>query len=168
MDTARSEVLFRLEQADRHDRFFAFTPYTDAGERIIVHAKVSIYDDEVLRIGSTNLNNRSFGFDTECDVATAPQDEAGRDGIRRFRHRTIGHWIGDTADQFAACEALTGSVGQAIRRFDTGRMRMLGYEAPSAVERLIAEFQLGDPNSPRDAFRPWKRRSRSHHSLPPA
>ncbi|WP_332660737.1 phospholipase D-like domain-containing protein [Brevundimonas sp.] len=166
MDTARSEVLFRLEQADRHNRFFAFTPYTRGGERIIVHAKVSIYDDAVLRVGSTNLNNRSLGFDTECDVAAEPLDQAGRDAIRDFRHRTIGHWIGIKGSEFAAAEATAGSVGEAVQRFDTGRMHLLGAEPPSRAERIIAEFQLGDPTSTRDAFRPWKRRSRSHRDLP--
>ena len=167
MDTARSEVLFRLEQADVNNRFFAFAPHTTGGERIIVHAKVSIYDDEVLRIGSTNLNNRSFGFDTECDIAAAPTTAAGRAAIQRFRHHTIGHWIGETAAEFAAAEAVSGSVGAAIHRFDTGRMRVLGASPPSALERFIAEFQLGDPTSPSDAFRPWKRRSPSQRSLPP-
>ena len=167
MDTARSEVLFRLEQADCNNRFFAFAPHTRDGERIIVHAKVSIYDDEVLRIGSTNLNNRSFGFDSECDVAAAPETEAGRDAIRRFRQRTIGHWIGESAGEFAAAEALVGSVGEAIQRFDTGRMRTLGATPPSSIEQFIAEFQLGDPTSPSDAFRPWKRRSPSQRARPP-
>lgn len=167
MDTARSEVLFRLEQADRHNRFFAFTPHTRQGERIIVHAKVSVYDDAVLRIGSTNLNNRSFGFDTECDIAAEPTDAAGRDAIRRFRQRTIGHWIGVDGEAFGAVEAVTGMVGEAIHRFDTGRMHVLGADPPSRFERIIAEFQLGDPTSPADAFRPWKRRTRSHRTLPP-
>lgn len=166
MDTARSEVLFRLEQADRNNRFFAFTPHTRAGERIIVHAKLAIYDDAVLRIGSANLNNRSFGFDTECDVAVEPTDAAGRDAIRRFRHRTIGHWIGVDGKTFGAVEAVTRSVGEAVQRFDTGRMNTLGAARPSRMERIVAEFQLGDPASTRDAFRPWKRRSRSHRSLP--
>lgn len=166
MDTARSEVLYRLEQADRHNRFFAFTPHTRLGERIIVHAKVSVYDDAVIRIGSTNLNNRSFGFDTECDVAAAPTDDAGKDAIRRFRQRTIGHWIGVEGEAFGAVEAVTGKVGEAIQRFDTGRMQVLGADPPSRIERIIAEFQLGDPTSTRDAFRPWKRRTRSHRTLP--
>ena len=166
MDTARSEVLFRLEQADVHNRFFAFTPYTREGERIIVHAKVSIYDDAVLRIGSTNLNNRSFGFDTECDIAAEPTDAAGRDAIRRFRQRTIGHWIGVDGEAFGAVEEVTGTVGDAILRFDTGRMHLLGAKAPSRVERIIAELQLGDPKSSHDAFRPWKRRTPSRRTLP--
>ncbi len=166
MDTARSEVMFRLEQADLHNRFVAFTPHTRQGERIIVHAKVSIHDDAVLRIGSTNLNNRSFGFDTECDIAAEPTDAAGRDAIRRFRQRTIGHWIGVGGEAFGAAEAAAGSVGAAIRSFDTGRMKVLGAAPPSRIERIIAEFQLGDPTSTLDAFRPWKRRSPTRRAAP--
>src|SRR5690606_28277440 len=167
MDTARPEVLYRLEQADCRNRFFAFAPYTRGVERIIVHAQASVYGDEVLRIGSTNLNNRSFGFDTACDVAAAPTTEEGREAIRRFRHRTIGHWIGVTAEEFAAAEALMGSVGEAVQRFDTGRMQTLGAAPPSRLEQLIAEFQLGDPTAPSDAFRPWKRRTRSQRAPTP-
>ncbi len=161
MDTARAEVLFRLERADRHNRFFAFSPNTTKGERIIVHAKVTVIDDAMLRIGSTNLNNRSLGFDTECDVAIAPTDEAGRTAIRRFRQHTIGHFLGVSGEAFEAAEVLVGSTGQAMQSFDNGRMSPLGATPPSMIQRTIAEFQLGDPTSPRDAWRPWKRRNRS-------
>src|SRR5690606_20540868 len=139
MDTARSEVLFRLEGADRNNRFFAFAPRTKRGARIIVHAKVSINDDELLRSGSTNLNNRSMGLDTECDVATLARDQAARDTIRRFRQRSIGHFIGIDTDAFEAAEAVMGSVGQAIHTFDTGRMQSLGSTPPSGLEKFIAE-----------------------------
>ena len=63
-------------------------------------------------------------------------------------------------------EAVTGKVGDAIQRFGTGRMQVLGAEPPSRIERIIAEFQLGDPTGTRDAFRPWSRRTRSHRDLP--
>jgi phosphatidylserine/phosphatidylglycerophosphate/cardiolipin synthase-like enzyme len=161
MDTARAEVLYRLETADVHNRFFAFSPNTSGGERIIVHAKVTIVDDVLLRIGSTNINNRSMGFDTECDVAIAPDTDIGEARIRAFRHRTIGHFIGVEPDAFEAAETLIGSTGRAIQRFDHGRMSPLGATQPSIVQRTIAEFQLGDPVSPADAWRPWKRRNRS-------
>ncbi|WP_396592841.1 phospholipase D-like domain-containing protein [Brevundimonas sp. R86498] len=166
MDTARAEVLFRLESADHHGRFFAFSPQTAGGQRIIVHAKVTVVDDRLLRIGSTNLNNRSLGFDTECDVAIAPETPEGYASIRRFRHRTIGHFVGVDPDDFAAAEAILGSTGDAISRFDTGRMNALGATPPSVVERTIAEYQLGDPRSTADAFRPWKRRNRSQRPQP--
>ena len=39
------------------------------GKSIFVHAKIMVIDDRLLRVGSSNLNNRSMGFDSECDLA---------------------------------------------------------------------------------------------------
>jgi phosphatidylserine/phosphatidylglycerophosphate/cardiolipin synthase-like enzyme len=33
-----------------------------------IHSKVIVVDDQIARVGSANLNNRSMGFDTECDL----------------------------------------------------------------------------------------------------
>src|SRR5690606_26921955 len=61
--------------------------------QINVHAKVLIVDDVFLRIGSANLNNRSMGFDTECDVAIEARTEAHRRAIRAVRARLMAeHW----------------------------------------------------------------------------
>lgn len=166
MDTARSEVLFRLESADNHGRFSAFSPVTTGGGRIIVHAKIAVIDDQVLRIGSTNLNNRSLGLDTECDVAVEPKTDAGRATIARIRHHSLGHFIGVSTEAFAAAEAVLGSTGAAIRQFGSSRVRPLGAAPPSAIERFIAEWQLGDPSSSDDAWRPWRRRNPSQRSEP--
>ncbi len=167
MDTARAEVLFRLEAADKHGRFFAFSPRTAEGARIIVHAKVAVFDDRVLRVGSTNLNNRSMGLDTECDIMAVPPTDEARAVIRRFRQRSIAHFVGVDTDGFAAAEVLQGSTGRAIEGFDTGRMVPLGAEPPSMTERTIAEFQLGDPVSASDVWRPWKRRNRTEQVADP-
>lgn len=160
MDTARAEVLFQLEAADKNNRLWAFAPLTRGGERIIVHSKVTIIDDVFLRIGSTNLNNRSFGFDTECDVAATPEDAQGQAFVKRFRHRLIGHFLGVGTEAYEAAEAVSGSVGQAIKTFGEGRMRELGVTPPTGFQRWVAEYQLGDPLGSSDSFRPWKRRRR--------
>jgi phosphatidylserine/phosphatidylglycerophosphate/cardiolipin synthase-like enzyme len=167
MDTARAEVLFRLEAADAHDRFLAFAPRSAGGERIIVHAKVAIFDDRMLRIGSTNLNNRSMGLDTECDVAMLPPTDAGRTAIRAFRHRSISHFIGITQRAYAEAEAEAGSTGRAIVSFGSDRMVPLGSDQPSLIEKTIAEWQLGDPKSSQDTWRPWKRRNPSQRIAHP-
>lgn len=167
MDTARAEVLFRLEAADAHDRFFAFAPRSAGGERIIVHAKVAIFDDRMLRIGSTNLNNRSMGLDTECDVALLPPTDEGRAAIRAFRHRSISHFIGITPGAYAEAEAVAGSTGRAIVSFGGDRMVPLVSDQPSLIERTIAEWQLGDPKSAQDTWRPWKRRNPSQRIADP-
>ncbi len=161
MDTARSEVLYRLESADTGNRFFAFAPLTRNGGRIIVHAKVSIIDDQLLRLGSTNLNNRSMGLDTECDIATERHDEAGQAMIRAFRQRSISHFIGVKPEEYEAAEAVIGSTGRTIEGFGHARMTPLGATPPSSIERFIAEWQLGDPSSPDNAWRPWRRRNPS-------
>jgi phosphatidylserine/phosphatidylglycerophosphate/cardiolipin synthase-like enzyme len=69
MDGARRKLLRFLWANDPHERFSAYHPVAARGTPIYVHAKVLIVDDRLLRIGSSNLNNRSMGFDTECDVA---------------------------------------------------------------------------------------------------
>lgn len=166
MDTARAEVLYRLEQADRHNRFTAFYPVTKEGERIIVHAKMTVVDDKMLRIGSTNLNNRSQGLDTECDIATEADTQAQRDVIRRFRQHSLGHFIGVSGEAFGEAETLLGSVGRAIQTFGGERMKLMGSTPPTRIERMFAEWQLGDPMSSRDAWRPWKRLNRTHRTRP--
>jgi len=73
---------------------------------IHVHAKVLIVDDRFLRIGSSNLNNRSMGYDTECDVAIEAANTAERDSIASVRNRLIAeHWGSDEKSVRAAFAA---------------------------------------------------------------
>ena len=75
---------------------------------IHVHAKVLIVDDTFLRIGSSNLNNRSMGYDTECDLAIEAADAAQRDSIVSVRNRLIAeHWGSDENSVRAALAAGT-------------------------------------------------------------
>ena len=158
MDTARADVLWRLEQADAHNRLRAFYPVTAQGDRIIVHAKMTIIDDKMMRIGSSNLNNRSMGLDTECDVSFEARTPDERAQICHLRQHSIGHFIGVSRSDFAQAEDLMGSVGDAIQTFGAKRMKLLGERRPTRVEQMFAEWQFGDPVSSRDAWRPWRRR----------
>ena len=56
-----------------------YVPVTKRQTDIYVHAKVSIVDDRLLRVGSSNLNNRSLGLDSECDVIIDAALDANRD-----------------------------------------------------------------------------------------
>jgi phosphatidylserine/phosphatidylglycerophosphate/cardiolipin synthase-like enzyme len=166
MDHAREVLLHRLRQADRYGRFSAWAPQSEGGRGIIVHSKVSLIDDRLLRIGSANLNNRSNGFDTECDVAVEAErpGDAASDLIRRLRARLLGHFLGVGAADFEHAYGRLASVSAAIEALNRGRLKPLGVEAPTAVSRLIARWQLGDPYSTEDAWRPW-RRERLWHEL---
>ena len=97
MDKTRSRFIGQLKAADAHGRFAIYSPVTTLGRTIIVHAKLTIIDDLLLRIGSANINNRSMGFDTECDLSLEGAGEAGagnRGAIAAFRTRLLAHWLG--------------------------------------------------------------------------
>jgi len=114
-----------------------------------------------LRVGSSNLNNRSCGYDTECDVTV--ERDAPDPAIRGVRQHLIAHFLGVPEAEFATVEAREGSVAGAISALnDKGRMAPISHERPGWLGRLTARYQIGDPSAPTNAWRPWKRRKLSH------
>lgn len=163
MDRTRWRLVERLMAADRHGRFRAYCPHTSQGHPIIVHAKLSVIDDQVLRVGSANLNHRSAGFDTECDLALSAQPgtpEAA--AIGAVHARLIGHFlgVGGPAVEAAIAEAGGRLIG-ALDRLNTGRharLRPLQPVLMGPLARIISAFHLGDPITPADSFKPLLRR----------
>ncbi len=167
MDAARQFAIGKLRAADRHGRFHAYSARTAKGSTIIVHSKVVVVDDQLVRIGSANLNNRSLGLDTECDVALEaagePHAEQTRLAIENFRDRLIGHYIGRSVGEVRAAVREHGGLAAAIEALDNPRQRRLApveLREPSLFQRLVLHYALGDPTSPSDAWRPWRRRKR--------
>lgn len=163
MDSSRAVLLERLAAADRHGHFHPYATYTQGGDCVIVHSKVTIVDDVFLRIGSANLNNRSFGFDTECDVAIEAKDDATCAAIASFRDRLVGHFLGCPAEEFGSAYAREGTMSRTIARLGagdtTGRMRHFKRRVPSRFASFVARWHLGDPFGSADAWRPWRRRA---------
>ena len=164
MDRTRSDFIRRLKTADAHGRFHAYSPVTTLGRTIIVHAKLAIVDDIFLRVGSANVNNRSTGFDTECDLtleAGGETAEASRGAIAAIRLRLLAHWLGCSIQTMADAIHGEGGVGAALEALRlSGYCRLLPIEpvtlGPAAT--FIAAFHIGDPVEPADSFRPMKRR----------
>lgn len=164
MDRTRSAFLKRLEQANKHRRLHAFCPVTAGGEIIIVHAKLAIIDDEVVRIGSTNLNNRSSGYDTECDMSLEASGQgaaAARLQIRSLRHHEVAHWLGVGAKQVEQAVAAAGGLGAAIAMLQAGgkpRLKPLGSQKLGPLAAFVAAYHIGDPIERADSWRPWRRK----------
>ena len=77
----------------------------------MVHAKVMIVDDVLLHVGSANLNNRSMGTDTECDVAIEAGNQAEGAGIAAGPQPADGlNHRGVSVDDVAAAFAEHGSL----------------------------------------------------------
>lgn len=164
MDSARMAAIGALTEADVHGRFSAYTARTRSDQPIIVHSKVTIIDDSFLRIGSANLNNRSQGLDTECDMAVeADLGEAGaetRETIVTFRNLMIGHYLERNLLEVEEALRQAGTMAGAIALLDRDPPRLKPVEPRplDPVERFVVSWKLGDPTHPRDAWRPWKRR----------
>lgn len=161
MDRVRGIQIRRLQEADVFGRFRAYSPETSEGGRIIVHSKVSIFDDRVARIGSANLNNRSSGFDTECELTVVARTPEQAAAIARFRSHLVGHYMARTT---ADVDRAMGEQRSLIRAIDElnrhGRLKPIVPQKLSKLSRIIADFHLGDPMSPKDAMRPYLRRRR--------
>jgi phosphatidylserine/phosphatidylglycerophosphate/cardiolipin synthase-like enzyme len=164
MDRTRSLFLKRLREADAFRRLYAYVPLTLAGRGMIVHAKLSIIDDTLLRIGSANLNNRSGGFDTECDLSFEADAADKRTGaaIAAARARLVSHALGCSARILEQAITEAGGLGAAIERLRARGFDRLKPLSPSPLGPLaafIASHHLGDPVEVADSWRPWRRRA---------
>jgi len=165
MDPTRSRFIKNLKAADRFGRFQIYSPVTALGRDIIVHAKVTFIDDVLVRIGSANMNNRSFGFDTECDLsmeADGPMAERQRAAIARLRTDILAHWLGCAGaviDDAIAREQGVCKAIESLRASGLRRLQPIPPKPPPPPAALIAHWHIGDPMGPADSFRPWKRRN---------
>jgi phosphatidylserine/phosphatidylglycerophosphate/cardiolipin synthase-like enzyme len=170
MGTARAKLLALVREADVHGRFQLYVPVTEGRRPIYVHAKVTVVDDRLLRIGSSNLNNRSMGLDTECDVSIEvrpgdPRAEEKAAAVTGLRDRLLGEHLGVPPSAVAdAVEACGGSLLQAVEslRRPVGRS-LVPFTPPDLgpVEQALADTELLDaeqtPNRwqrVRHSFRP--------------
>jgi phospholipase D1/2 len=163
MSPARARLLDQVRACDRNGRFRIFTPVTEAGEDIYVHSKIMIVDDRQLRVGSANMNNRSLGFDSECDLVIdsgQPGNAGAAEAIAELRCDLLAEHLGVSVDSVAAAFAKSGSLAKAVDSFAAGRGRRLVpfvAEAPNALERAVAETEAFDPESAGDALEPAAR-----------
>ncbi|MFT3925332.1 MAG: VTT domain-containing protein [Myxococcales bacterium] len=140
MGVLRERVLRKLSEADVHGRLHTVYPEQQGlGEQSVnVHSKLLIVDDRLLKVGSSNLSNRSLGLDTECDLAIeAPAGAAGarvRQGIAHMRRRLLAEHLGMTADEVARAEAGHGGSLAALLRARRSEGRGLRCLLPLPVE----------------------------------
>ena len=160
----RGRMIERLRGADPGGRFRIWHPVNEAGEPIYVHAKVMVVDDRLLRLGSSNLDDRSMGFDSECDVAFEGRDSASRGAIETFRLRLLAEHLGvepedvarvrkDTGSFIAAIEALNGEEGRGLRAIER--------KPEGPIQRYLADTRLldtryhpGQPSTAGQGLRP--------------
>ena len=152
MDGAREGLLRFLWANDPHDRFRAYYPVTESGRPIYVHAKVLTVDDRLLRIGSSNLNNRSMGFDTECDLAieaeACPDPGAVAATIAELRTGLLAEHLGVAEERMRDALSERGLIGAIEFLRGAGRtLRPFTRPEISDDDSLLAENAFADPEA---------------------
>ncbi|CUH39807.1 putative cardiolipin synthase YwiE [Jannaschia seosinensis] len=161
MHSVRSRMIERLRDADARrggGRFKILHPVNAEGTSIYVHAKVFVIDDRFLKIGSSNIDNRSMGFDTECDIAIEAASEEERALIRNFTLSLVAEHLGRTSDDVRAAWQEHGSLSKAIETLGTPKGRGLHPIEPHSLdplEQALADSRIFDPRHwPRNRVRP--------------
>ena len=181
MDTARARLVAALRQRDTYGRLRFYHPCTLGGDPIYVHAKVMIIDGERVRIGSANMNNRSLGLDTECDVTIDAGGE-GAAAVCAIRDGLIAEHLGVPVDKVSSEIATRGSIIATIEALRGDGRSLRPYEVPelTSIEAWLADNEVLDPESPSEIFettartglfnrlrRPRSRRPQNGDAAPP-
>jgi phosphatidylserine/phosphatidylglycerophosphate/cardiolipin synthase-like enzyme/uncharacterized membrane protein YdjX (TVP38/TMEM64 family) len=119
----------------------------DGKYSIHVHAKVLIVDDRFMRIGSSNLNNRSMGFDTECDLGIEAETTEQRAAIANVRNKLMAeHWGADVAEVEQAMSS-NRSIVDALDAL-AARQHTREQAVPLPGRGLFGRLRRGRPARP--------------------
>jgi phosphatidylserine/phosphatidylglycerophosphate/cardiolipin synthase-like enzyme len=132
---------------------------TSGGAAIYVHAKLMIVDDEIVRVGSANMNNRSMGLDSEADVfidASRPGNEHAGPAISRLRRRLLAEHCGITEGRLGALLTRHGSMAAAIDAAGCAGKHLAPFvlRPLTDAEKAVADNALLDPERPEEFFEP--------------
>lgn len=168
MDGARVELCHAIAECDPGRRFRIFVPYNAAGTPIYVHAKAMIVDDEVLRVGSANMNNRSMGLDSECDLfidAARPGNDHAAPVIRRLRIALLAEHCGMPREAVAEALERNPSMIELIEAAPRQGKRLEPFvlRPLTDAEKAVADNALLDPERPEDLFEPFSKRRGLFH-----
>jgi phosphatidylserine/phosphatidylglycerophosphate/cardiolipin synthase-like enzyme/uncharacterized membrane protein YdjX (TVP38/TMEM64 family) len=149
MGLLRARLHERLRGADAHGRYrllYPYLPQLEGAEPLNVHSKVLVADDELASIGSANFNNRSMGYDTECNLAFEARGEPRlRRAIAALRERLLAEHLALDPARLALGEG-DSLVGRIESLAGPGRtLRPLEPKAVGELDKLIPASAILDP-----------------------
>jgi uncharacterized membrane protein YdjX (TVP38/TMEM64 family) len=176
MGALRSRLIKRLQEQDRHERLRVYHPIVpDLGEEhIIVHAKLMVVDDMLVRVGSANISNRSMGLDSECDLTVeALGEDRTEKAIAAFRNQLLAEHLGVSADVMADRLSTRQSLIEVVDELGNSERTLVPLEAEELEwsEKVLPASAVFDPERPVspeelvEEFVPEKVRQSGKHGL---
>ncbi|SAK89706.1 phospholipase D/transphosphatidylase [Caballeronia fortuita] len=156
MGVLRARLHTLLKNADTHGRYrLLFPSVPKLGDEIVnVHSKLMIVDDELLIVGSANLNNRSMVLDSECNVSIdAGADARIRRAIATMRDTLLAEHLGckvdDVVRETQARNGMNAAIQALLRNRDEHRtMVPLDPQVSTELDQVIPPEALIDPETP--------------------
>ncbi len=116
----------------------------------MIHSKIMVVDDRFLRVGSANMNNRSMGADTECDLAIEARTDRERAAILEIRNRLLGEHCGVVAADVAAFLAQHRSLVRAADELSANGHRLQPIDDGEPDQGGLSDVieRIADPPRP--------------------
>lgn len=158
MDVLRSRLVKQLRAVGAGGQLRIYYPQLSSSSAVslMVHAKVMIVDDRLVRVASSNLSNRSMGLDSECDLAIEAQPHSDTQAaICRFRESLLAEHLDVGEEQVASAMQRSGSLIETIESLRGGErtLQPLIAEVDDDVDQMVPESALLDPERPIDSER---------------
>lgn len=156
MDILRRRILHDLRQVDRSGRLRVYQPVLDNSDTsLVVHAKVMIVDDRLIKVGSSNLSNRSMGLDSECDlVVEGTGDPRMEEAALEFRCRLLAEHLGREAQNVREVWEREGSLIRTVESLRGGGRSLeplaVGKGGAGEVQGILWDMDIpfADPKRP--------------------
>jgi phosphatidylserine/phosphatidylglycerophosphate/cardiolipin synthase-like enzyme len=148
----QKRLVQRLRRADRHGRlgvYYPVVPREDGDRPVTVHSKIVIIDDDFVRVGSSNMNNRSIALDTELDLAIEVADDQRRGTIARLRDKLIAEHLDCTPQTVRETAQAEDSLLRTIEKLGCNRrcLRAVPDEGNLPTRPVFGTWLL-DPKRP--------------------
>lgn len=153
MGSKQQRLLAHVRRADHRGRFRVYMPVVgECGEvSVKVHSKVLIVDGRIAIIGSANLNNRSLGLDSECNLALeGDPGSATERAVTAFRDRLLSEHLDVPMGVLAAAIDTQGSLIGAIERLrgEARSLRPFPQTPADLLDTIAADLDVLDPDAP--------------------
>lgn len=148
----RDRLIRRLLKLDGSGRLRIYYPVVPGGKsdcQVLIHSKLMVIDDHLLRVGSANLNNRSMGLDSECDLAIEAGSEEVSHAIAGVRWRLLAEHLDASPDELAQAVADKNSLIAAVEALNHRPRGLRRFEVdPDGPDHPIVGTRLFDPPRP--------------------
>ncbi|WP_420862981.1 phospholipase D family protein [Algirhabdus cladophorae] len=106
---------------------------------VYLHAKVSIFDDDLGIVSSANLNGRSMRWDTEAGITAQSPAE-----VAQLKRRCFEHWLGQDAEQsfFHPLSARDAWASRAARNAQLQPENRKGFVVPYRIDSARKDARM--------------------------